>query len=322
MMSLLLSSGVILILISVITGLSACTPASIPHKTTQTKPAIVQQPLLRTSDGTELVMTHWQAHGTPKATLLLIHGLNEYAGAFDEMCETLAQHGIEVWAYDQRGFGRSPYRGLWSSAERMALDAREAVNQLRQTHPHQPLYVLGFSMGGAVTLLAAAQGKLDADGIILAAPAVWTRSTQPFYQRWSHQLALRLVPGWKPTGESLEIHPTDNKVMLRRIWKSPWMIKGARIDTLNGVVDLMDKAYAAADSLTVPVLLLYGDKDQIIPKKPIEHLWQRLPKSGKTRFIRYPQGWHMLGRDLNNEEVIADIVQWMNNKRGEISASD
>ena len=312
MMRLLLSNSLMLILMSVITGLTAsCTPASIPLKTTQVKPAMVQQPVLRTSDGTELVMTHWQAHGTPKASLLLLHGFNEYAGAFDEMCETLAQQGVEVWAYDQRGFGRSPYRGLWSSAERMAQDVREAVSQLRQTHPHRKLYVLGFSMGGAVTLLSAKQGKLDADGIILAAPAVWTRSTQPFYQRWSHQLALRLMPGWKPTGESLSIRPTDNKVMLRRIWKSPWMIKGARIDTLNGVVDLMDKAYAAADSLTIPVLLLYGDKDQIIPKKPIEQLWQRLPKSGKTRFTRYPRGWHMLGRDLNGDEVITDIVKWM-----------
>ncbi|MDQ5768190.1 alpha/beta hydrolase [Thiothrix subterranea] len=311
MVNLLLSSGAILLLIVVISGLSACTPASIPLKTTQAPPALVQQPLLRTSDGTELVMTHWQAHSTPKATLLLIHGLNEYAGAFDEMCETLAQHGVEVWAYDQRGFGRSPYRGLWSSAERMAHDAREAASQLRQTYPDRPLYVLGFSMGGAVTLLAAAQGKLDADGIILAAPAVWTRATQPFYQRWAHQAALRLTPGWKPTGESLAIRPTDNTVMLRRIWKSPWMIKGTRIDTLNGVVDLMDKAYSAADSLSLPVLLLYGDKDQIIPKKPIERLWQRLPKSGKTRFIRYPQGWHMLGRDLNGDEVIADMVEWM-----------
>ncbi len=311
MVNLLLSIGAILLLILVISGLSACTPASIPLKTTQTQPALVQQPVLRTSDGTELVMTRWQASGTPKATLLLIHGFNEYAGAFDEMGETLAQHGIEVWAYDQRGFGRSPYRGLWSSAERMAQDARDAASQLRQTHPNRPLYVLGFSMGGAVTLVSAEHGKLDADGIILAAPAVWTRATQPFYQRWAHQAALRLIPGWKPTGESLEKRPTDNKVMLRRIWKSPWMIKGARIDTLKGVVDLMDKAYSAADSTTVPVLLLYGDKDQIIPKKPIERLWQRLPKSGKTRFIQYPQGWHMLGRDLNGKEVITDIVEWM-----------
>lgn len=311
MVNLLLSSGVILVLILVISGLSACTPASIPLKTTPATPALVQQPLLRTSDGTELVMTRWQAHGTPKAILLLIHGFNEYAGAFDEMCETLAQHGIEVWAYDQRGFGRSPYRGLWSSAERMAQDAREAASQLRQASPHQPLYVLGFSMGGAVTLLAAEQDRLDADGIILAAPAVWTRATQPFYQRWAHQAALRLTPGWKPTGESLAIRPTDNRVMLRRIWKSPWMIKGARIDTLDGVVDLMDKAYDAADSLKIPVLLLYGANDQVIPKKPIERLWQRLPKSGDSHFIQYPQGWHMLGRDLNSKEVIGDIVRWM-----------
>lgn len=294
------------------TGLTACTPASIPFNKEQATPAIVQHPVLRTSDATELAMSHWEAEKTPQAVLLLLHGFNEWAGAFESVAKALAKRGITVWAYDQRGFGRSPHRGLWSSAERMAEDAREAAQQLRTLYPQLPLYVMGFSMGGAVTLLAAEHGKLNADGVILAAPAVWTRATQPFYQRWAHDIALRLVPGWSPTGESLGKRPSDNRVMLRRIWKSPWMIKGARIDTLNGVVDLMDKGYAAAASVQLPVLLLYGEKDQIIPKKPLEKLWARLPKTHpKTRFIHYPEGWHMLGRDLNWQEVLDDISTWI-----------
>lgn len=297
-------------------ALSGCSPASMPVSKTITAPTIVQQPQLLASDGTQLVMTQWLPPPATRtaATVLLIHGFNEYAGAFADVGKALAQQGIAVWAYDQRGFGRSPYRGLWSSGERMAADVREAASLLRQTNPQRPLYVLGFSMGGAVTLLAAEAGKLDADGIILAAPAVWTRPTQPFYQRWAHELALKLIPGWKPTGESLNLRPTDNRAMLRRIWQSPWMLKGARMDTLNGLTDLMDKGYAAASTLKVPVLLLYGDKDQIIPAKPIQLLWEHLPKQGKTRFIRYPQGWHMLGRDLNGKEVIADMVQWINSQ--------
>lgn len=295
-------------------GLAACTQqtAVMPSSKVTATPAIVQQPMLRTSDGTELAMMHWPSDGQPQAVLLLLHGFNEWSGAFDSVGKAFAKQGIEVWAYDQRGFGRSPHRGLWSSAERMAQDAREATQQLRTIYPQLPLYVLGFSMGGTVALLAAERGKLAADGIILAAPAVWTRAHQPFYQRWAHQLALRLVPGWKPTGESLGKRPTDNRVMLKRIWKSPWMIKGARIDALDGLVSLMDKGFAAADSVTLPILLLYGDKDEIIPRRPIEKLWQRLPKTHpKTRFLQYQDGWHMLGRDLNWKAVITDIAAWI-----------
>ena len=165
-------------------------------------------------------------------------------------------------------------------------------------------------MGGAVTLLAASE-DIAADNMVLVAPAVWIRETQPFYQRWALDISKALVPGWSPTGESLKIRPTDNIPMLRRIWRSPWMVRQSRIDTVDGLVDLMDKGYAAAEQATVPALLLYGDKDELVPEKPIDMLWERLPKQGKTRQIRYENGWHMLMRDLQGQKVIDDITRWV-----------
>ena len=291
--------------------LSGCSTAPMPLGMHHVQPQLLQQPLFRASDGTDLVMTHWQPKGKSRATLILLHGFNEYAGAFDSVGKQFAQRGIDVWGIDQRGFGRSAYRGQWAGAQRMAADARELAALLRQQDPQQPLYLWGMSMGGAVTLVAAEEGKLDVDGIILEAPAVWTRDTQPLYQRVAQDIAVKLVPGWKPTGESLGIRATDNRALLREIWKSPWMIKGARIETVAGLVDLMEKGYAAAEHIRVPTLLLYGGKDELIPAKPIERLWQRLPKNGKTRFIRYPNGWHMLTRDLQSAKVISDITQWI-----------
>ncbi len=292
-------------------GLSACTTLHVPEGKSSSDPHIVQQPLFHASDGTELFITHWPSVGKAKAVILLMHGFNEYPGAFDAVGKQLASHALDVWAFDQRGFGRTPYRGLWSSAERMAADVREMTGILHRNQPHLPLYVLGTSMGGAVTLLAAGQPSFAANGIILAAPAVWTRDSQPFYQRWALDVSAKLTPGWAPTGESLEKKPSDNKAMLKKIWQSPWMIRQSRMDTVAGLVDLMDKGAAAAPNVNVPVLLLYGDKDQIIPSKPIERLWQHLPKQGKTQFIHYAQGWHMLMRDLNGDEVIEDIVHWI-----------
>lgn len=291
--------------------LTACTSASVPLGKETVEPRLAQQPVFRASDGTELVAQQWLPKHQVKANLLLLHGFNEYPGAFDEVGQAFAKQGVAVWAYDQRGFGRSPYRGLWSSAERMAEDTREVSTLLRKLHPKQPLYIAGTSMGGAVALLAAGSGELNADGIILLAPAVWTSETQPFYQRWSLAFAKRFTPSWSPTGESLNIRPTDNIEMLKRIWKSPWMIRKSRIDTVAGLVDLMDKSYATAPQVKLPVLLLYGEKDQLVPKKPTDRLWARLPKNGKTQQIRYPNGWHLLMRDLQGSKVISDMVVWM-----------
>ena len=300
-----------LLLFTLLTALVACTTAHVPPGNSPAKPELIEQPLFRAGDGTELALMRWQPAGKPRAVLLMLHGFNEYSGAGSEPAEVFRQQGIAVWALDQRGFGRSPYRGLWSSAERMAEDVRELTALIRNQYPGLPVYVLGHSMGGAVALLAAGAGTLQADGIILAAPAVWIRETQPFYQRWGLELSRKYFPGWSPTGESLQIRPTDNIAAWRRLWQSPWMIRQSRIDTVAGLVELMDKGYAAAPNIKLPVLLLYGDKDQLVPKKPVDMLWAHLNKTGKTRQIRYPNGWHMLLRDLQGGKVIADVVQWM-----------
>ncbi|MEZ5537484.1 MAG: alpha/beta hydrolase [Thiolinea sp.] len=62
---------------------------------------------------------------------------------------------------------------------------------------------------------------------------------------------------------------------------------------------------------SIPVLLLYGDNDELVPEKPVNQLWERLPKQGNSRQIRYKNGWHMLMRDLQGKKVIADIAGWM-----------
>ncbi len=311
------------VLLWVACSLLACTAASVPVGQPDVKPALFKQPVLRTSDGSELVLANWQPAGKAVANLILLHGFNEYSGAFAEVGEQFARQGVAVWAYDQRGFGHSAYRGLWSSAERMAQDAREMAALLRSAEPDTPLYLLGMSMGGAVALLAAGEenkadtqvdaqaNSLDVDGMILVAPAVWISATQPFYQRWGLEVAKKFTPGWSPTGEGLKIRASDNDAMLRRIWKSPWMIRGSRMDTVAGLVDLMDKGYAAAPGVKVPTLLLYGKKDQLVPEKPINMLWETLPKQAGTRQIRYKNGWHMLMRDLQGDKVIGDIAGWM-----------
>ena len=44
----------------------------------------------------------------PRAALLIVHGLAEYAGRYRDLAATLASRGISCFAYDQRGHGARP----------------------------------------------------------------------------------------------------------------------------------------------------------------------------------------------------------------------
>ncbi len=274
-----------------------------------------------TADGLRLPYRVWLPEGPPQAVILALHGFNDYSKAFEAPAQDWAERGIATYAYDQRGFGAAPSPGLWPGSAALKGDLRKMLALLRARHPGTPLILLGESMGGAVAAATLAEPATPpVEGVVLSAPAVWGRDTQPWYQRASLWLAVRLFPGWTPSGADLDIQASDNIEMLIALGRDPLVIKKTRIDAVAGLVDLMDEALAAAPNLDQRLLLLYGDKDQLIPWPPTRRFWEALPEvppelapeaSGHRSFAYYENGWHMLLRDLQAEVVTADVASWI-----------
>jgi alpha-beta hydrolase superfamily lysophospholipase len=268
-----------------------------------------------TGDGTELPLRSWAppAGAAPHGVLLALHGFNDYSHAFAESAPAFAQAGLFVYAYDQRGFGAAPHPGLWPGVEVLTGDLTAAAALLHRRHPGLPLYLLGESMGGAVVLAALAGPEPpQADGVILAAPAVWARATMPLYQRAALWVGARLFPWARLSGSGLGIQASDNIEMLRALGRDPLFIKETRVDAIYGLVNLMDAALQAAPSIEARTLLLYGARDQVVPAEPIFQFWRSLPAeaAARQRFAFYAEGWHMLLRDLQAPVVIDDIAAW------------
>jgi alpha-beta hydrolase superfamily lysophospholipase len=261
-------------------------------------------------DGARLPLESWLPDGAPEAVLIGLHGFNDYAHAFAMPGRWFAQHGMALYAYDQRGFGRTAHTGLWPGTDALVGDLRTAVRLIRDRHPDTPIYLLGASMGGAVILAADGRGGLaGVDGAVLAAPAVWAISEMPFYQRWALWLSVHTVPWMSLSGAGLDRLPSDNIPMLRRFGRDPLVISDTRVDAIYGLTRLMGEALAAGEALTAPTLALYGRRDEIVPPQPTEKLWRRLP-AGHTRAL-YDTGWHMMLRDLHAPTVWADIRAWI-----------
>lgn len=265
------------------------------------------------SDGISLPMRSWLPPGEPRAVILALHGMNDYSNFFDEPGKAFAARGIAAYAYDQRGFGAAPRPGIWSSTDAMAEDLRNAATLVAARHPGVPVYLLGESMGGAVTMLAVSDTPPPAiRGVILSAPAVWSRSSMGFVQRIALWLAYQVAPGWKLTGEGLKIQPSDNIPMLRKLSADPLVIKGTRVDAIHGLTDLMDAASQAGPRMRLPTLVLYGEKDEVIPADPTWAMIETLPDAGgKQKVALYKEGYHMLLRDLQAEVVLNDIAAWI-----------
>ena len=293
----------------VVCGLAACQPFVVPPGEQNLEPRLTGD-AYQANDGAVLPLRRWQPEGEPQAVVLGLHGFGDYSNAFAMPGEQLADHGILTVAYDQRGFGEAPRPGRWHGTDRMTADAAGAVRLLAERHAPAPVYVLGLSMGGAVAMRMAAQyPELPAAGLALVAPAVWGRNTMPAIQRGALWLSAHTIPWYPLTGEGLKILPSDNLEMLRRLARDPLVLKRFRVDQVWGLVNAMDAAVRAAPDLHLPTLFLYGRKDELIPLRPARRAMLMVPK-GKRRVAFYPDGYHMLLRDLNGPTVVDDLAAW------------
>lgn len=290
---------------------AACAP------TVQTRGNAVTTPILSEGvaimdDGHRLPLRIWRAPPEieERAVVIALHGMNDYSNAFAMPGPWFATRGVTVYAYDQRGFGQTAQPGIWAGTDLLTSDLRTMVPLVAAVHPGKPIFLLGESMGGAVVLATMGAPKAPAvTGVILSAPAVWGRATMNPLYRIALWLVPRIAPGERMTGQGLKIQASDNIPMLVALGRDPLVIKGTRADSIAGLADLMDEGLAAAPRLKVPSLVLYGEKDQVIPKAPVERMVETL--GGPHRIAVYPNGWHLLLRDLDREVVWRDILVWM-----------
>ena len=290
-------------------GTLSMSEAVVPHFETENQ-------IFVAADGARLGLTVWPAIDVedPDYVVVGVHGMNDYANAFHMAAPYWAAHGVTTYAYDQRGFGRSPGRGIWPDEELMREDLRTAVDVARARHPKAVITVVGISMGGSVALSAfGSERPPAADRLIASGPGLrgWG-AINPLYKAslWS---STHIRPGWivRPPRGLVKIEPSDNIEMLRRTWADPLMMPENRIDQVYGVVSLMETAYQRVTNLSekVPTLLSYGANDLVITPPGVKRTAKKLPASIKT--VYYPKGYHMLTRDLQAETVHADYLAFM-----------
>jgi alpha-beta hydrolase superfamily lysophospholipase len=300
----------ILLCMAIACAVAACAPVTAPLGLENEPPAITGDVFV-TRDGLHLPLRHWDAKH-PHAVIVALHGMSDYSNAFDVPASWWAEQGITTYAYDQRGFGRSPNTGIWPGGKALREDLSDCVDAVRARHPGIPVFALGESMGGAVVLSAlAGPDPPRVEGVILVAPAVWAREDMPVSYRVALWLTAHTMPWLKLSGKGLHIWPSDNIPMLRKLAADPLFQKKTRADAVWGLVNLMDSARKAAEHLTAtpPILFLYGAKDQIIPAAPTKAVVKAL--GSRAEVHEYPNGYHMLLRDLDGPDVWKDVVRWI-----------
>ena len=303
--SMLLGSGALL---------SGCVASSAPPGLRTASPEWVDDSFIM-SDGAKLPVRVWHTEAKPRVIVLALHGFNDSRDAWEIPAPDFVAAGMQVYAPDQRGFGEAPGRGLWPGGEALTDDAAEMAGILHRRHSGVPIVMMGESMGGAVLMRLATRPRApDVAGYVLVAPAVWGRAKMNVFERTGLWLAGTFTPGMELSRPPppIKIRASDNIDALIRLSRDPLTVRSTRMDTLYGLVDLMDAALSAAPSFRAPGLFMYGAHDELVPQEATLATWRSLPP-GVHRLGYYPNGWHLLMRDINRADPIGDAIAWIEN---------
>jgi alpha-beta hydrolase superfamily lysophospholipase len=262
------------------------------------------------ADGTVLLTRHWPAVGgdPPWASVLLVHGLGEHSGRYEHVGEALATAGLDVHAYDARGFGGSGGRRAWARDwEQVLDDLAERLAAVREGSGGRPVALYGHSLGALIALDSTLARRPGPDLLVLSAPGL-----ADCIPRWKHVLAPaldRVVPGLRlgnsVSRDQLAADPApsfaygDDPLVEERSTVHLGAVSFAAQDRVRELV-------AGLGRLPVPTLVVHGGADPLVPTASSEPLG-RLPG---VRRIVYPG----LRHEVHNERgspVVVDVAGWL-----------
>jgi alpha-beta hydrolase superfamily lysophospholipase len=256
-------------------------------------------------DGTSLLVRTWAASGQPWGVVLLVHGLSEHSGRYEQVGEWMAAAGLAVSAYDHRGFGGSGgRRGHVDSWSQLLADLESRVRAVRR--PGLPLILYGHSMGGLICVEYAASERPQPDLMVLSAPGL--SSGHPRYLRWLAGVLGRVVPHFVPPLPEGDFSVLSRDAAVGEAFRVDPMAVHAQTARFGlEAFSAQRRASAALGRVRVPTLVIHGSDDRLVPPSASAPL-AALPNVERRL---YPGLRHELHNEPEGRQVVADVVAWL-----------
>ena len=276
-----------------------------------------------TRDGIRLLTRHWPAgpssavgaltrhwpEEAPRAGVLLVHGVGEHSGRYEEVGDQLAAAGLETFAWDLRGFGASGGERAWIDRfDRFHDDVEDRMAATRSALPGRPVVLYGHSLGGLIALGYALSNRPRPELLVLSAPgiddqlAAWKHTLAPILARIAPK--VRIANGIAPSMLSRDADRQDAARM------DPLMVDSST--TKFGALAFAEqpRVRAAAPLLDVPTLVIHGLDDPVVPARATESL---AAIAGVTRRT-FPGVRHELHNEPEGPAIVGDVIAWINDQ--------
>uniref|UniRef100_A0A8C7X1H4 Monoglyceride lipase n=1 Tax=Oryzias sinensis TaxID=183150 RepID=A0A8C7X1H4_9TELE len=246
-------------------------------------------PHIVNADGLHLFCRYWEPAAPPRALVFVVHGAGEHSGPYDEIARRLKELSLLVFAHDHVGHGQS-------EGERMNIkdfqiyvrDSLQHIDLMKSRHPDLPVFIVGHSMGGAISILTACERPSEISGVVLIGPMVQMNpeSATPF-KVFVAKLLNHMMPSL--TLGSIESRWVSRDKTQVEAYDNDELNYHGRLRVSFGIqlMGAAERIEREIPSISWPFLILHGDDDKLCDIRGSKMMHEKAASSDKKLKVGY-----------------------------------
>ena len=271
---------------------------------------------VKTEDELDLVWQSW-IPAEPSGVIVIIHGLAEHSGRYQETAEAFADNDWAVYACDLRAHGLSPDppkagRVHVSRFTDYFRDVDALVGLARANHAGLPLFMLGHSMGGLISISYALEKPAGLAGVIISSPAlgIHPEVKMPLFLKLMVGILSRVAPRLLVASDlDIEAVSRDPDVIQAYI-DDPLVSQKISARWYSEFMKAMKRAHKNAAMLRIPMLLMQSGADKLVdPAAP--RVWAESTPDGLVELVVWEGLYHEMFNEPEKDRVRERVLDWL-----------
>jgi acylglycerol lipase len=275
-----------------------------------------QEKPLNTPDGARLFTQQWLPDDQVKDVIVIAHGLAEHSTRYAHVATYLVQSGYAVYTLDHRGHGQSRGNtfGYFERFDLLSEDLRRYVELAQAEQKSGPPFLLGHSMGSLLALYYAVRYQTTLKGLVISGALVNSIDVANATTR----LLVRVLSAIAPKMGIIVLDSSTiskDQAVVRAYDADPNVYRGkirARVGA--EMMAATDDVISSLKRITLPILILHGGADRLVPPGSSRVVYERVGSADKTLKI-YDGLYHDIFNEPEKDRVLADVLVWLETHR-------
>jgi acylglycerol lipase len=275
-----------------------------------------QEKPLNTPDGARLFTQQWLPDDQVKDVIVIAHGLAEHSTRYAHVAAYLVQSGYAVYTLDHRGHGQSRGNtfGYFERFDLLSEDLRRYVELAQAEQKSGPPFLLGHSMGSLLALYYAVRYQTTLKGLVISGALVNSIDVANATTR----LLVRVLSAIAPKMGIIVLDSSTiskDQAVVRAYDADPNVYRGkirARVGA--EMMAATDDVLNSLKRITLPILILHGGADRLVPPGSSRVVYERVGSADKTLKI-YDGLYHDIFNEPEKDRVLADVLVWLETHR-------